>query len=279
MEPNNTQENRAYIPEVFKNRESSQTVCPWCGGILEDSQTVCPNCGRAVDIGQPAEIQSNFPKKKKTGMIMGIITAAVVVLAIAIAAVFFFSKNPRSYQRAQELYNANEYAQALELFEELGDYKDSKNMAIDCKYNEGIILIQSGDYTGAEPLFSELGDYKDCEMYLDMVKWERAIDELLDPSASWVKIGGDKSYIQIDTNPDDTDSDDFGLLEWADLSAANDKLHELSTALGFSEALVEKMNKTTALQGVQSETAGRFSVSWTYHPDKGLEATYEFKHS
>ena len=37
------------------------------------------------------------------------------------------------------------------------------------------------------------------------------------------------------------------------------------------------MMKTTALMGRQSAETDKYKVSWTYHPDNGLEVTYEKK--
>lgn len=45
--------------------------------------------------------------------------------------------------------------------------------------------------------------------------------------------------------------------------------------LGFSPAVYERMNRTRALDGTQSATADGFNVTWTYHPDNGLEAVFE----
>lgn len=45
--------------------------------------------------------------------------------------------------------------------------------------------------------------------------------------------------------------------------------------LGFKESLNEKMETTRAMDGKQDETAGNIQVTWSYHPDKGLEVMYE----
>lgn len=47
------------------------------------------------------------------------------------------------------------------------------------------------------------------------------------------------------------------------------------TELGFSPAVYERMNRTRALDGTQSATAHGVNVSWTYHPDNGLQAVFE----
>ena len=92
----------------------------------------------------------------------------------------------------------------------------------------------------------------------------------------WCTIASDGSYMKIDTNPTNEDSDD---ITWADYEAivipADEKIKEINNALGFSDALYEKMNTTTWSQGVQTESNEDYTVTWTYHPDKGLEVMYE----
>ena len=47
--------------------------------------------------------------------------------------------------------------------------------------------------------------------------------------------------------------------------------------LGFSGSVYSQMLKTSALMGRQSEENSKYKVSWTYHPDEGLEVTYTEK--
>jgi len=51
----------------------------------------------------------------------------------------------------------------------------------------------------------------------------------------------------------------------------------MNTKLGFSDAVYRKMLQTSALMGRQSEENSKYRVSWTYHPDSGLEVMYEKK--
>ena len=94
----------------------------------------------------------------------------------------------------------------------------------------------------------------------------------------WCTVASDGSYIKIDTNPNNTEKDDFTWSYYEDyFIPADEKIAEINKDLGFSEALYEKMNSTTWSQGVQTESNDEYTVSWTYHPDKGLEVMYEAK--
>lgn len=81
----------------------------------------------------------------------------------------------------------------------------------------------------------------------------------------WCQIASDGSYMKIDTNPYNTD--DYHVND------AVKALEYVCNDLGMPAAY-QKMLKTKYIDGVQSYTFGQFSVTWTYHPDKGLEATF-----
>lgn len=86
----------------------------------------------------------------------------------------------------------------------------------------------------------------------------------------------DDSYMKIDTNPDNIESDSMlynTRVEEDSLSA----IKFVNEKLGFSSALYQKMLSTTALMGRQEQENEKYIVSWSYHPDKGLEVMYEKK--
>lgn len=98
---------------------------------------------------------------------------------------------------------------------------------------------------------------------------------LLD-SETWCEIGADGTWMKLDTNPDDIDNDDFTYTYYTSVfNPCNEKIEEVNVELGFSTAVTERMNTTTALQGVQTAESEHYRVQWTYHPDNGLEVLYE----
>ena len=86
-------------------------------------------------------------------------------------------------------------------------------------------------------------------------------------SESWCDIGYDGTWMKLDTNPNNID-DSFNSSAWA-------KIKSVLTQLGFPSSVAEEMNQTRALDGRQTATHGRYEVSWTYHPDSGLEAMFK----
>lgn len=91
----------------------------------------------------------------------------------------------------------------------------------------------------------------------------------------------DDSYLKIDTNPYDQSVDELTYVELSTFDQVQtDSLNGIkfvNERLGFTDALYSKMMGTTALMGVQTEENDKYCVSWTYHPDNGLEVMYERK--
>ena len=84
---------------------------------------------------------------------------------------------------------------------------------------------------------------------------------------SWCYIASDGSYMTIDTNP--YDIEDYTEYE------AYLMLDTINKDLGFSSALWNKMGETSAMDGRQTESNDNYTVSWKYHPDNGMDVTYE----
>lgn len=108
-------------------------------------------------------------------------------------------------------------------------------------------------------------------------KLEKVADECLQIAGT---LEMEKDYFTIDTYPDYLESLDA--IEAAVLAPKHqaDALEAIKYAneeLGFNSFLFDKMLETTALMGRQSEENDKYIVSWTYHPDDGLEVTYEKK--
>ncbi|MCM1523348.1 MAG: hypothetical protein NC120_02710 [Ruminococcus sp.] len=68
------------------------------------------------------------------------------------------------YKRAMDHFNSEDYQNAHEIFSELGDYNDSREMAKECLYN---LAMHSYDYQTAYDIFTGLGDYKDSREMAD----------------------------------------------------------------------------------------------------------------
>lgn len=93
--------------------------------------------------------------------------------------------------------------------------------------------------------------------------------EKIDCDYYYCDLAEDGSYLQIDTNPSDLD-DYTSTIAW-------EYVEDVNKELDFTEALSKKMEQTRALDGTMEEENDDVKVSWTYHPDNGLEVTYSLK--
>ena len=87
-------------------------------------------------------------------------------------------------------------------------------------------------------------------------------------------------YFVIDTYPDDWENMDpsvRALLLPDHQQDALEGIRYANEALSFNGAVYNKMLETSALMGRQTQENSKYRVSWTYHPDDGLEVTYEVK--
>lgn len=94
------------------------------------------------------------------------------------------------------------------------------------------------------------------------------------------QISYGKNYFTIDTYPyEDTNMDEMliAVLAPDTQEQALNGIKHVNEALGFNGSLYSDMLKTTALMGRQTEENNKYKVSWSYHPDEGLEVTYEKK--
>lgn len=82
-------------------------------------------------------------------------------------------------------------------------------------------------------------------------------------------LGSDGSYLSADDNV--YDLDDYG--NWS----ITYSIRDMNKKMGLPDSLYNDMLETTWSMGKQSETFEEVGVkvTWTYHPDKGLEVTYK----
>ena len=63
------------------------------------------------------------------------------------------------YLDARRVLQNGNYAKAKELLEELGDYKDSKNLILSCEAMEAAALVRTGEPERALEIYQSLGDF------------------------------------------------------------------------------------------------------------------------
>lgn len=113
---------------------------------------------------------------------------------------------------------------------------------------------------------------------LTLPKFERVRQECVQIAG---RVTGSGDYFIIDTYPEeDVRALDSTVVAWLAPTWQKNALKAIQYAneeLGFNGSVYTQMMNTTALIGRQSAETDKYRVSWTYHPDDGLEVTYEKK--
>ena len=100
-----------------------------------------------------------------------------------------------------------------------------------------------------------------------------------------IQIAGQVSYrgednFTIDTYPYEDlnmSAEVIAMLAPSARRKALEAIEYVNEELGFNDALYDRMIGTSAIMGRQSEENDKYRVFWTYHPNRGLEVTYEKK--
>lgn len=174
-------------PQAVEAPEAPATpgFCPTCGATLSGNGRFCPSCGANLAVTPQTnssidEFNRNLEdqkKKKKKFLTIGLpAIAAAAVLVIVLASIFFFIPNSK-YNEAISLYNAGEYAAAMELFTELGNFRDSAQQVEICDtamkqatYDRAMELFDDQRHGEAIKLLETLGDFGDSKAKIEEIK-------------------------------------------------------------------------------------------------------------
>lgn len=102
----------------------------------------------------------------------------LTLLAIGIIATIFIGNQNylqlKEYMDASNLINQKKFSEARAEFEELGDFKNSKNKIIESYYEEGKYLLGEREFDAAREAFTKAGDYKDSDKKIKYVSMAEA---------------------------------------------------------------------------------------------------------
>ena len=260
--------------------EVEKVFCVKCGAEIAPGTVFCPKCGHkvgeklAVDtskIQDNAVVQTKAPKKK----ILGIIIGAVVVIAAIVAAILL----ARGVQ-AKDV-TLNKKSASVKVGETVSlsytiNPSDTKDKTVTwTSSNESIAQVNGGTITGVNEgectitVSTKNGKTDTCTItVLPAGPDLRALyNEYC--SSSYASIANDGSYLSIDTNPSDKD-------DYVDYEAYQ-AIVSINEALELPESVLNRMNQTRSMDGIQSYSTSELEITWTYHPDKGMEVNYTLK--
>ena len=70
-----------------------------------------------------------------------------------------------------------------------------------------------------------------------------------------------------------SEDDYFGV----DSIEAMDAIEKVNRELGFNDSVAQEMQQTRSIDGRQSASNDDYEITWSYHPDNGLEVLYKLK--
>ena len=151
-------------------------------GAYEEAEAYITKCDNEIDRLKKELEEENrrkseeqerlrLKKAKKRKIILIIAAAMIVVVAISVV-VLLKIRTANKYDEAKLFFQNKEYASAKAVFEELGDYSDSKDMAIECQkylhFQEGVELLNKGECEQALEYFNDTGDIDDVDKYKNL---------------------------------------------------------------------------------------------------------------
>ena len=275
-------DDHAFCPKCGTPRPKKK-VCSKCGAELEEGQAFCSKCGQKVEMeisaGGSEGISQNKAgvdtKEKKSKKSLPIIIAAIVIVAV-IAVVFAMKGKAVS----EVTLNKNSITIVEGKTGHLvctvtpDDAKDktltweSSNESIATVDEEGTITARA-EGSCTVTVSSKNGKTDECKVTVEAAGPDFQNLYRTYCSSVYATVGSDGSYLSIDTNP--YDLDDYTT------DGSIQAIINVNNALGLPDYVIDDMGSTTALMGRQTETFSDIgvTVSWSYHPDKGLEVTYK----
>ena len=231
---------------------------PRCGKEISDQAEKCPNCGLVV-------------KRQKSKKMIIVLVSILLVTLIGWGTYWGYTNviiPMNHYKKAESYLSTDKYEKAIKEFSKAGKYKDSVEKIKQTKYK----WASSADIDKAIQLYKELDDYKDSKDKLIESQKEKdkqiALEKLKSVcskcSSSGTTMASDEKSIIVDS------TDQYDYLSLLDIQTIINELE-------LPSSLYDEMCYTNALMGRQVETYEYYEVSWSYHPDNGLDAIFKYR--
>ncbi len=258
--------------QVSTNTEEPSNLnkifCAKCGSELQEGQIFCPKCGQKV--GEKLETQKNVGKNKNLIKVI----AGGIAVAIAIIAVVISIRGPQ----AKDI-TLNKRSLTLKV----GEFADlsytitpesTKNKNVKwSSSNDSIATVNDGNISAKNEgdciitVTTNNGKTDTVELTVTAAGPDFASIYNQYCDSSYASVASDGSYLSIDTNPNDSSYNSYE--EDAILA-----IYSVNEALGLPDSVITQMGQTRSIDGRQSYSNSDVEVSWTYHPDNGLEILY-----
>lgn len=193
--------------EFMPHKEKDLWICS-CGGLNHIGEEICCNCRQSLAILESVNLSSleitmnerlEIENKKRVAkenqdkidreyaleveeenkikqieekkLRMKKTYPFVAILAFLICVfVINYASSYSKYSSAISLSENGQYEQAIELFQELGNYKNSPVWVKETKYQKAFDLLKNEAIDEAITIFEEIGDYKDSSDVVEEIK-------------------------------------------------------------------------------------------------------------
>lgn len=151
-------------------------------GTISEVGTEAEEIGDAPVANSSEEAEEPKKRKHKKNYAPIIIVLAVILAVAGLIALKVVPQklNEKNYAQAEALQSEEKYIEAAAIYAELGDYSDSSEKALLCRYNNALVLEAEGKYAEAKDVYTSLGDYKDSAAKITSCAYNEAISALED---------------------------------------------------------------------------------------------------
>lgn len=183
------------LVQIVNNNEEVKQIC-------NELQTLFAERNRKAKMYKNQPEQEERPQKPLNFKLIISIIVIVIVLILVLVTLYFTILIPnKQYDEAMKLYNDKQYEQAKMKFNELGDYKDSKEKQTEITYKYATELFNAKDYSNAEIEFSKIPEYKDSSERIKESIYQNATELLKNKdytNAAW-------NFLRLDNYKDSKD--------------------------------------------------------------------------
>lgn len=169
--------------------------------------------------------------------------------------------NSSKYTDAMTLYANGEWDQAVEIFMDLGNYKDSQSMIQKSYYSKAKELAENGDYDTAIDIFTSLGNYENSQDMVNECLYSKAMQLVANKEFevaidTFQKLGGYKDSAQqiLDTQVLQIDEQLQGIWKGSDQIAGI----LLDYTFHFSD---KRCKGTVSVQGTSMSNSGTYRIA------------------
>ncbi|MBR6693805.1 MAG: hypothetical protein IKL62_02530 [Clostridia bacterium] len=155
----------------LNDKEKALNVCGQISKMLKTRNEQCKMYKGVKDVSAAAAQKSGSGK----GIAFGGVCAALALLLITVSVCFYIVPQNK-YDAAMALLNEGKYAEAIVVFEELGDYRDSEakikeinEIVLKAQYEQAEKFFEADQYTEALAIYTALNGYNDSTARIEEI--------------------------------------------------------------------------------------------------------------